>query len=148
MKIFLAILFLSVLFLAGIRYIERHSIFFPMKEIAGTPEDLKVAYEDVYFRTEDNRKLNGWFIPAGSEAPSGLTLLLSHGNAGNISHRLDKIAMFRGIGLNVFIYDYRHAVVVVPHLGKELVNMLGLRGEVGGADEVIDDTPVVDGTPG
>ena len=35
------------------------------------------------------------------------TLLFLHGNAGNISHRLDSIKLFNSVGLNVFIFDYR-----------------------------------------
>ncbi|NIP18225.1 MAG: alpha/beta fold hydrolase, partial [Xanthomonadales bacterium] len=34
-------------------------------------------------------------------------LLFLHGNAGNISHRLDSIAIFRDLGLDVLIIDYR-----------------------------------------
>ena len=35
------------------------------------------------------------------------TVLFFHGNAGNISHRLDSIVIFHRLGLNVFIIDYR-----------------------------------------
>ncbi|MEK7797018.1 MAG: alpha/beta hydrolase, partial [Pseudomonadota bacterium] len=35
------------------------------------------------------------------------TLLFCHGNAGNISHRLESIRQFHQLGLNVFIFDYR-----------------------------------------
>jgi len=34
-------------------------------------------------------------------------LLFCHGNAGNISHRLESIRIFHQLGLNVFIFDYR-----------------------------------------
>jgi hypothetical protein len=36
-----------------------------------------------------------------------MTLLFFHGNAGNISHRLDSIRIFADLGLDVFIFDYR-----------------------------------------
>ncbi|MBI3574512.1 MAG: alpha/beta hydrolase [Gammaproteobacteria bacterium] len=35
------------------------------------------------------------------------TLLFCHGNAGNISHRLESIRQFHQLGVNVFIFDYR-----------------------------------------
>jgi uncharacterized protein len=35
------------------------------------------------------------------------TVLFCHGNAGNISHRMDKMALLHELGLNVFIFDYR-----------------------------------------
>lgn len=34
-------------------------------------------------------------------------LLFIHGNAGNISHRLESIQIFHQLGLDVFIFDYR-----------------------------------------
>lgn len=33
--------------------------------------------------------------------------MLNHGNAGNISHRLEKLRIFHDLGLNVLLYDYR-----------------------------------------
>ena len=32
---------------------------------------------------------------------------MCHGNAGNISGRLDRALVFHGLGLNVFLFDYR-----------------------------------------
>ncbi len=77
--------------------------------IAGTnskadPSLLGLRYEDVNFQTADGVELNGWFIPA-PEARA--VLLFMHGNAGNITHRLDSIALFNRLGLSVFIFDYR-----------------------------------------
>ena len=37
---------------------------------------------------------------------AGQSLFL-HGNAGNISHRLDSVAIFHELGFNTFIIDYR-----------------------------------------
>ena len=104
MKIILGIALFIIIFLVSIRYIERHSIFYPMKEIPSTPEAAGLLYEDVYFKTSDNKLLNGWFIPNEN---AKLTLLFCHGNAGSISHRLEKILIFHNQGLNVFIFDYR-----------------------------------------
>ena len=54
--------------------------------------------------TEDGIRLHAWFVAA--DAPRG-TLLFSHGNAGNISHRLDSISLFHSLGLDILIFDYR-----------------------------------------
>ena len=35
------------------------------------------------------------------------TILFLHGNAGNISHRMEKLGIFRGLGVDTFIIDYR-----------------------------------------
>lgn len=75
----------------------------PGRELTATPADIGFEYEDVSIRTEDGILLHGWHIPA--EGPR--TLLFFHGNAGNISHRLDSIRQFHRLGLSIFIIDYR-----------------------------------------
>ncbi len=79
-------------------------VYFPLSEIDYTPDMAGLAYEDIYFTTEDNVELNAWFIPV---AGAKKTLLFFHGNGGNISHRLDSLKIFHELGLSVFIIDYR-----------------------------------------
>ena len=76
----------------------------PGRNLVSTPEDIGLTYQSVEFITEDNIRLHGWFIPNKN---AKATLLFFHGNAGNISHRLDSIALFHRLELNVFIIDYR-----------------------------------------
>lgn len=76
----------------------------PSRTVLATPADIGLAYEEVTLATEDGPVLQGWFIP--HQAARG-TLLFCHGNAGNISHRLDSIRLFHDLGLNVLIFDYR-----------------------------------------
>ena len=104
MKLVLWLIIFVILFLLFVRYIERRSIYFPMREITANPRSVGLPYEEVYFDTSDNKRLNGWLI---AHDKSKSTLILCHGNAGNISHRLEKISMFHDLGLNVFIFDYR-----------------------------------------
>jgi len=84
---------------------EKSLIFYPTSDIDQTPEELGLPYEDITFTTEDGVRLNGWFIPS----PEGdLTLLWFHGNAGNISHRLDNIRLLHEkVKIHIFIWDYR-----------------------------------------
>ncbi len=105
--------------LAGVKMgildiLERQFIFFPTSPIERTPSDLGLFFEDVYFETGDGLTLNGWFVPApASETASDMgnasvTILWMHGNGGNISHRVDDLALFHHLlGVNVFLFDYR-----------------------------------------
>ena len=79
-------------------------VFFPGKAIGDTPGVIGLPYEDVYLVTKDNVNIHGWHIP---HPDAKATLLFFHGNAGNISHRIDSISIFHDIGLSVFIIDYR-----------------------------------------
>ena len=79
-------------------------VFFPDTTIEKTPVDFNLPFEDVWFTSSDSVRLNGWLIPASS--PNRL-LLFCHGNAGNISHRLDNVRLLYSMGISVFIFDYR-----------------------------------------
>jgi fermentation-respiration switch protein FrsA (DUF1100 family) len=76
----------------------------PGREPEATPAAVGLAYEDVALQTVDDIRLHAWFIPA--ENPRA-TVLFCHGNAGNISHRLDSIRLLHSLGLQVLIFDYR-----------------------------------------
>lgn len=79
-------------------------IFFPSQTHIATPSEWGLTYEDVELVSEDGIKLHGWYLPYEG---SSRTLLLLHGNAGNISHRGDSLQIFHRLGLNVLIIDYR-----------------------------------------
>lgn len=103
-KIIITFALVFILLIGYFRYIERKSIFFPMRQIEYTPKDIGLIYKEVFFKAEDGVELNGWFIPA--KGAKGIILFL-HGNAGNISHRFEKIQLLHDLNLNVFIFDYR-----------------------------------------
>jgi len=84
---------------------EEKFIFFPVAEIERTPRDVGLAYEDIFFTTEDGVRLNGWYAPYPG---ARTTLLWFHGNAGNISHRVGGMRLLHDrVKANVFIVGYR-----------------------------------------
>jgi fermentation-respiration switch protein FrsA (DUF1100 family) len=86
---------------------EKGLIFFPVRELEGTPQDYHLDYEDVFFPALDGTRLHGWFVPAAGPGAK-TTLLWFHGNAGNISHRLENLALLhRYLAFSIFIFDYR-----------------------------------------
>lgn len=91
---------LSFLFL---RYIEFRTIFYPTKEVTSFPGRAGLDFQDVFFKAAQNIELNGWFVPSKD---AKYTVLFCHGNAGNISHRIEKLKFFNELGCNVFIFDY------------------------------------------
>jgi uncharacterized protein len=89
----------------GLLYMMQGSmIFLPDRNVANDPGSVGIEWENAWFETEDGKRLQGWYIP-GEE--SRYVLLFSHGNAGNISHRLGFIEMLYNRGISTFIYDYR-----------------------------------------
>jgi fermentation-respiration switch protein FrsA (DUF1100 family) len=102
--IFVFILGLCLGILVFLYLIQDRLLYFPLAHLSATPADINLSYEPVTLTTSDGVMLSGWFIPA--ENARGVVLYF-HGNAGNISHRLDSIELFHRLGLTVFIIDYR-----------------------------------------
>ena len=76
----------------------------PGRELTASPAEIGLEFEDVTINTKDGQQIHGWYIPV---ADSKGTVLFFHGNAGNISHRLESIAVFNRMGVDVLIVDYR-----------------------------------------
>jgi len=104
----LLVLALSYLGIVAYLYLSQGRMLFlanlPSRAVAATPADIGLAFDPLSIETADGETLDGWYVSAKN--PRG-TLLFFHGNAGNIAHRLDSIAIFHGLGLNVLIFDYR-----------------------------------------
>jgi fermentation-respiration switch protein FrsA (DUF1100 family) len=81
-----------------------HFIYYPDRHWIVRPADLGLKAEDVQLRPEPGVELHAWLFPH----PEPLaTLLLCHGNAGNVSHRLDNVAHLLRAGFQVLLFDYR-----------------------------------------
>ena len=103
---FLIILIAVYLLLCTYLYFnQRNLVFIPSKNLAVTPSNMKLAYDDITIPVEDSDIVHGWFIP--SAIPSDKVVLFCHGNAGNISHRLETIWLLHQLGINSLFFDYR-----------------------------------------
>lgn len=104
LRLFLLLCSGVILIMLYLRYIEKNTIFHPMKEIEYTPDELSLAYQEISFKAPDGVSLSAWLVPSQN---ARYTILFAHGNAGNISHRIEKIKFFHDLGCSVFIFDYR-----------------------------------------
>ena len=87
-----------------VKHLEKKTVFFPEREILLNPGDMSLSYENVFIKTDDGINLNGWYLPHDKAKD---TILFFHGNAGNISYRLDKMMVVMSLGFNIFMVDYR-----------------------------------------
>jgi len=102
--IFIIGLIIYIGFFTFLYFFQSRLIYFPERTFFTTPDILQLSHEDIYFNTSDNIRLFAWYIPAAHATD---VLIFCHGNAGNISHRMESIKIFHELGLNVFIFDYR-----------------------------------------
>ena len=93
-----------IIFAALLFIFQSHYVYYPQRVLQADPGSIGLHFENVSFETSDGVRLSGWFVP-GDNARG--VILFCHGNAGNISHRLDSIQLFHRLGLDVFIFDYR-----------------------------------------
>jgi fermentation-respiration switch protein FrsA (DUF1100 family) len=81
-------------------------VYFPDGELYGDPADAGLAFTDLTIPTEDGERLHGWWIPTRARPARG-HLLFFHGNAGNVSHRVEHAHALSDAGLDVLLVDYR-----------------------------------------
>ncbi|MGY6554059.1 MAG: alpha/beta hydrolase [Wenzhouxiangella sp.] len=74
------------------------------RELVASPVDIGLDYREVWLDSQDGERLHAWWVP---HPQARAVLHFSHGNAGNISHRLDSLRLFHDLGLSVLMYDYR-----------------------------------------
>jgi uncharacterized protein len=97
-----------LLVLVLLRIFESRLIYFPGAEriLTPPPPSLTLPIERIEFTAEDGVRLVGWIMPG---SPGDFWLLISHGNAGNLS-QFDRPKHYAGLhrlGLNLLAFDYR-----------------------------------------
>ncbi len=96
---------LGVAVLTGCTRVVDTFVYFPERTVAASPGAVGLRYEEQRFTTEDRVELHGWWVPGAAVGPCVLFL---HGNAGNISGRLDILRLLHDrLELDVFLFDYR-----------------------------------------
>ncbi len=99
LKYLLIFMALSAFGCNGTRFIFKGS-----DDIISTPDKVGLVYEDVWFTTQDDINLHAWLVLGDPHKP---IVVFFHGNAANISHRVDILQYFNEMGFSVFIFDYR-----------------------------------------
>lgn len=80
-------------------------LFVPTKEMPDIPKTLwSCPVEEIYFNSKNGAKLHGLYL---RNAKAQKTILMSHGNGGNLAYHLATVEACILAGANVFIYDYQ-----------------------------------------
>ena len=115
-----------------LRWFEHRCVFQPSSALAAEAGALGRRAEDVFIPVDNNGKIEAWFFPADpGNAPSSIhpppddraswffpadpgnapssrrVILICHGNAGNLSHRLPLCRLLLETGASVMVFDYR-----------------------------------------
>ena len=85
-------------------FLQGRLIFFPLPSLSQTPEDWKLPYENAFINVTPTERIHAWYFPVDTNAK---TIVLCHGNAGNIAYRIESAAYWVSLGANVLLFDYR-----------------------------------------
>ena len=88
---------------AWVYFSQQGLLYFPSRTISATPAEAGLDYEDVWLTNGLGTRIHAWWLPCRN---ARFTLLFSHGNGGNISHRIESYRIFHALKLSVLIYDY------------------------------------------
>ena len=103
-RILIIVVSICLVIVALFYIFQSHYIYYPERNLQADPSTIGLQFDSVCFETANGVNLSGWFIP--NDGARGV-ILFCHGNAGNISHRLESIQIFHRLGLDVFIFDYQ-----------------------------------------
>ncbi|PSS12776.1 hypothetical protein M430DRAFT_67964 [Amorphotheca resinae ATCC 22711] len=102
--------------LSSVLYFKQKTLIYPSHIPSGARTDVPrpshfgiTDFEELMIPTPDNEKLSAFFIRAPYlRSRKNLTILMFHGNAGNIGHRIPIARMFvNTMSCNVFMLEYR-----------------------------------------
>lgn len=101
--------------LSGLLYFKQNELIYPRnipedaRTIVPTPDNFDFKnWREVTLITPDGETLKNYLLRSTSSEPKGITVLMFHGNAGNIGHRVPIAKVFsEHMGSNVFMLGYR-----------------------------------------
>lgn len=86
-------------------------LFHPMKDAVADAQQVKeikqkykLTWTDAFFPSKDGTKLHAWHI---TQPGAKKTFLVSHGNGGNLAHRLPIVDALAASGGSIFMYEYQ-----------------------------------------
>lgn len=80
-------------------------LYLPERELLETPAARGLSCEELTIATEDGERLHGWWVEATSRRLG--SILLCHGNGGNIGDRVLHARLLCEAGFDVMLFDYR-----------------------------------------
>src|SRR4051794_16762155 len=98
-------LILPTLLPAMLQKFVNQFVYYPMRYPDGDWDGQhRAGAQDVWLSSKDGVKLNAWWF---QQPVSGYATLFLHGNAGNVTHRIDHAEAAKQAGSAILVLDYR-----------------------------------------
>ena len=86
-------------------YFYQRNLLYHPKENNYLNDKINFSYKEIFIQTDENIKLKSWFIE--KDLKKFKTILLFHGNAGNLFNRVYKLNELNKLDLNILIISWR-----------------------------------------
>ena len=86
-------------------YFYQRSLLYHPSENNYLNDKINFSYKEIFIQTDENIKLKSWFIE--KDLKKFKTILLFHGNAGNLFNRVYKLNELNKLDLNILIISWR-----------------------------------------
>ena len=83
---------------------QRNLLYFPIRWSEAEARQVNPGFEEVWISTSDGERVHAWLQRS---ANSPWTVVIFHGNAGNLSYHQATMSPFMKLGLQVMLFDYR-----------------------------------------
>ena len=86
-------------------YFYQRSLLYHPSENNYSNDKINFSYEEIFIEADENIKLKSWFIE--KDLKKFKTILLFHGNAGNLFNRVYKLNELNKLDLNILLISWR-----------------------------------------
>jgi len=83
---------------------QRSLLYLPVRWSEEEARQANAVFEEVWIATSDGERLHAW-LQRAEDSP--WTVVIFHGNAGNLSYHQATMIPFRKLGLQAILFDYR-----------------------------------------
>jgi len=88
---------------AWIFFSQHRLLYRATQTLVASPADRGLCHEDIWLKNSFGTRLHSWWLPVKNPR---YVVLFSHGNGGNVSHRLETLSLFNTMGFSTLIYEY------------------------------------------
>ena len=86
-------------------YFYQRSLLYHPSENNYLNDEIRFSYKEIFIKTDENIKLKSWFVK--KDLKKFKTILLFHGNAGNLFNRVYKLNELNKLDLNILLISWR-----------------------------------------
>ena len=86
-------------------YFYQRNLLYNPSENNYLNDEIRFSYKEIFIKTDENIKLKSWFVK--KDLKKFKTILLFHGNAGNLFNRVYKLNELNKLDLNILLISWR-----------------------------------------